>query len=284
MIGLWGGVRDSLTPVDIATPVGLIGVEWTLQRFVVDGVEHLPGDYPNEVTLRFSRGGLLSGTDGCNWFSTSVAIDPDHVILDGLVSTRRGCRGEAEKFSAILRSLLFAHPTWSLDDGVLTVAVGTTAVIYEARTSIYPSDRPGRAAPLVLAQGQRGTGDYRLSYSVSEHGVHLSFESRDEPGLGWGCSSLTLEHDWAGPQPNGMACSTARVDGDLLVVGLVIDPAQRVVFRAVGHPEVDLDTYALPEAVRHTAYSGFVGQPERGSELLVLDSSGTVLGPPLAPH
>ena len=53
--------------------VELVGVEWTLLRFVSDGVESVPGDYPLEVTLGITRTGALSATDGCNWLSGGAA-------------------------------------------------------------------------------------------------------------------------------------------------------------------------------------------------------------------
>jgi hypothetical protein len=45
-----------------------------------------------------------------------------------------------------------------------------------------------------------------------------------------------------------MACSTTRVDGDLLIAGLIIEPAQRVTFRPMDGAGVDLDIYALDAA------------------------------------
>jgi hypothetical protein len=46
--------------------------------------------------------------------------------------------------------------------------------------------------------------------------------------------------------------------------------------------KIDIDT--LDEAPRHLAYAGFVGQPERGSQLFAVDAAGGVLGPPFAPY
>lgn len=38
----------------------LVGIEWTLLRFLSDGVESVPGDYPLEITLGITGAGALS--------------------------------------------------------------------------------------------------------------------------------------------------------------------------------------------------------------------------------
>jgi hypothetical protein len=58
--------------MDVTGRVELVGVEWTLLRFVADGVESVPGDYPLEITLGITPAGALSATDGCNWLSGPV--------------------------------------------------------------------------------------------------------------------------------------------------------------------------------------------------------------------
>jgi hypothetical protein len=75
-----------------------------------------------------------------------------------------------------------------------------------------------------------------------------------------------------------MACSTTQVDGDLLIVGLIIEPAEQVAFRPLDGTDVDLDIYALVEAPNHHAYAAFVGQPERRTQLLAFDACGIGLG------
>ena len=67
-------------------------------------------------------------------------------------------------------------------------------------------------------------------------------------------------------------------------VPLVIEPATKVTFRPIGGQDIDLDLHQLPEAPRHLAYIGFVGQPERGSTVHAYDASGAELGPAHAPH
>jgi heat shock protein HslJ len=268
--------------MDVTGRVELVGVEWTLLRLVSDGVESVPGDYPLEITLGITPTGALSATDGCNWLSGPVEVEPARLVAGRLASTMRGCLGPVAQVAPLI--VLHSSPTWVIDDGTLALTAADTTLVYEPRRSPFPSDRAGRPAPLVITQGRRGSADYRFLYSVSPQGVGLQIEWREEPGAGWNYSGLMLEHDWNGPQPNPMACTAGSVGSDLVIAGLVTEPTTRVTFRPIGRQEVDLDLHQLPEAPRHLAYIGFVGQPERGSTVHAYDASGAELGPADAPY
>jgi heat shock protein HslJ len=270
--------------MDATGRVELVGVEWTLLWLVADGVESVPGDYPLEITLGITRSGALSATDGCNWVSGRVEVEADRLVAGQLMRTERGCGGPVAQVAPLIDRVLHSSPTWVLHDGTLTLTSADTTLVYEPRRSIFPSDRAGRPAPLVITQGRRGSADYRFDYAVSRHGVGLEVEWREEPGGAWNYSGLMLEHDWSGPQPNPMACTAASIGGDRVIAGLVTEPTTRVTFRPIGRPDVDLDLHQLPEARRHLAYIGFVGQPERGSTVHAYDASGTELGPAHAPY
>ena len=270
--------------MDVTGRAKLVGVEWTLLRFLADGVESVPGDYPLEITLGITRTGALSATDGCNWLSGPVEVEADRLIAGQLMRTMRGCVGPVAQVAPLIDLVLHSSPTWVIHDGTLALTSVNTTLVYEPRRSIFPSDRAGRPAPLVITEGRRGSADYRFDYMVSRHGVHLECEWREEPGGAWNYSGLTLEHDWNGPQPNPMACTAASIGGDRVIAGLVTEPTTRVTFRPIGHQEVDLDLHQLPEAPRHLAYIGFVGQPERGSTVHAYDASGAELGPAHAPY
>ena len=270
--------------MDVTGRVGLVGVEWTLLRFVSDGVECVPGDYPLEITLGITRAGALSATDGCNWLSGPVEVEADRLVAGRLMATRRGCLGPVARVAPLIERVLQSSPRWVVHDGALTLTSADTTLVYEPRRSIFPSDRPGRPAPLVITQGRRGSADYRFDYSVSPQGVGLQIEWREESGGAWNYSGLMLEDDWSGPQPNPMACTAASIGGDRVIAGLVIEPATTVTFHPIGGQDVDLDLHQLPEAPRHLAYIAFVGQPERGSTVHAYDASGAELGPPHAPY
>jgi hypothetical protein len=171
-----------------------------------------------------------------------------------------------------------------IHDGTLTLTSANTTLVYQPRRSIFPSDRPGRPAPLVITEGRRGSADYRFDYAVSEQGVGLEVSgarSLAAPGITTGSR---LEHDWNGPQPNPMACTIASIGDDRVIAGLVTEPTTRVMFRPIGRQDLDLDLHRLPEAPRHLAYIAFVGQPERGSTVHAYDASGAELGPAHAPY
>jgi heat shock protein HslJ len=262
----------------------LVGIEWTLLRFLSDGVDSVPGDYPLEITLGITRTGALSATDGCNWLSGSVDVQTDRLVAGKLMKTARGCRGPVAEVAPLIGRVLGSSPTWVIQDGTLTLTGAGTTLVYEPRRTLFPSDRAGRPAPLAITQGQRGNADYRFRYATPDHGVQLHGQWRDEPGRAWSFFMLTLEHDYVGRQPNPMACTTAVIGGDRVIAGLVTEPTTRVTFRPVGGHELDLDLHRLATAPRHRAYIGFVGQPERGSTVHAYDGSGTELGPAHAPH
>ena len=66
--------------MDVTERVELVGVEWTLLRFVSKGVESVPGDYPLEITLGITRTGTLTAIDGCNWVSGRVEVEADRLV------------------------------------------------------------------------------------------------------------------------------------------------------------------------------------------------------------
>ena len=270
--------------MDVTGRVELVGIEWTLLRFVSDGIESVPGDYPLEIRLGITRAGALSATDGCNWLSGSIEVEADRLVAGELMRTMRGCKGPVAEVASLIDRVLHSSPTWVIHDETLTLTSANTRLVYEPRRSLFPSDRAGRPAPVVIIEGRRGSADYRFHYVVSRHGVHLQGEWREEPGSRWNYHGLTLEHDWSGPQPNPMACTAASIGGDRVIAGLVTEPTTTVTFRPVGGQAVDLDLYQLPEAPRQRAYIGFVGQPERGSTVHAYDASRAELGPPHAPH
>ena len=205
----------------------MVGVEWTLLRFVSDGVESVPGDYPLEITLGITRSGALSATDGCNWLSGRVDVEADRLVAGQLMRTERGCGGPVVQVAPLIDLVLHSSPTWVIHDGTLALTSANTTLVYEPRRSIFASDRAGRPAPLVITEGRRGSADYRFDYAVSEQGVGLEVEWREEPGGAWNYSGLMLEHDWNGPQPNPMACTAASIGGDRVIAGLVIEPTTK---------------------------------------------------------
>src|SRR5882757_4624581 len=144
----------------MGAPVVLIGVEWTLVHLRRAGALVEPPDGASEVVLRFSADGQMSGTDGCNFFfGGPVVISGARLSVGRIGTTLMGCPGIVD----------------------FTAADGD-ALTYEHRRSIYPSDKPGRPAPHVLAEGAHGAGHYWLFYTAFDDRVSLEMEYRDAPG------------------------------------------------------------------------------------------------------
>src|SRR6187455_2153728 len=143
--------------MDVTGRVELVGVEWTLLRFVSDGVESVPGDYPLEITLGITGTGALTATDGCNWLSGRVEVEVDRLVAGQLTTTRRGCLGPVAQVAPLIDRVLHSSPTWVIHDGTLSLSSADTTLVYEPRRSVFPSDRAGRPALLVISQGRRGS-------------------------------------------------------------------------------------------------------------------------------
>ena len=247
----------------MGAPVVLIGVEWTLVHLRRDGALVEPPDGASEVVLRFSADGQMSGTDGCNFFfGGPVVISGARLSVGRIGTTLMGCPGIVD----------------------FTAADGD-ALTYEHRRSIYPSDKPGRPAPHVLAEGAHGAGHYWLFYTAFDDRVSLEMEYRDAPGEGWAFWGTTMERGWSGPEPYPMSTAQCQVAGERFVAGMVTNAVARVMFRPLGGADpVDLPVYPLADAPDVRAYGGFVGDPLRGSDVVAYDANSSQLGPPYTPH
>ena len=90
----------------------MVGVEWTLLRFVSDGVESVPGDYPLEITLGITSTGALTATDGCNWLSGPVEVEDDRIVAGQLASDDAWLRGPVTQVAPLIGRVLRSTPTW----------------------------------------------------------------------------------------------------------------------------------------------------------------------------
>src|ERR1700750_1189252 len=108
--------------MDVTGRVELVGVEWTLLRFVSEGVESVPDDYPLEITLGIVGSGALTATDGCNWVSGRVEIEADRLVTGQLMTTRRVCIGPVAQVAPLIDRVLHSSPTWVIQDGTLTLS------------------------------------------------------------------------------------------------------------------------------------------------------------------
>jgi META domain len=96
--------------MDVTGRVELVGVEWTLLRFVSDGVESVPGDYPVEITLGITHTGALTATDGCNRLSGPVEVEADRLVAGQPMTTMRGCAGPVAQVAPLIGLVLRSNP------------------------------------------------------------------------------------------------------------------------------------------------------------------------------
>ena len=80
---------------------GLANTGWTVIR--IDGISTIVGAEP---TMAFAPDGTLSGTSGCNQYSTRFRTDGDRITVGQLSSTEMGCEADRmaqeQAFSAAL--------------------------------------------------------------------------------------------------------------------------------------------------------------------------------------
>jgi heat shock protein HslJ/uncharacterized lipoprotein YbaY len=102
----------------------LTGTAWTLAT--------LNGEAPladTEITLNFEAG-RVSGTDGCNQYSTSYTVDGDRITIDpNGVSTMMACPEPLMTQAAAYMAALGSATTFTADDATLTLVDGTGAAV-----------------------------------------------------------------------------------------------------------------------------------------------------------
>lgn len=103
-------------PVGAETP-SLAGSRWVLQRLGSDAVPSAP-----LVTLDFSTDGRAHGSDGCNRYTGSVAVDAGTVRFGpDLAGTMMACPGEIDARARAYRDALRAAARYRVDDGRLSL-------------------------------------------------------------------------------------------------------------------------------------------------------------------
>ncbi len=263
----------------------LIGTEWTLREYVRDGVAYSTPHSRIEVAVRFDDSGRFSATDGCNYLGGPVRIDDSGLVFGSMMTTLVGCPGLEELVDAV-HAVFTGDASWEVQGETLRLSADDgTALIYERRASIYPSDWPDGRPAHIIAEGTHGRGDFRLHYHIWDNAtVALSMESRDWPGDGWGSWTRTMKFGSEDPKPDPMACATSTVDGDRFVAGLVTAAVARVVFHSLAeNTDTELTMYTLTDTTIR-AFGGFVGDPQRGSYLIAYNAAGSPLGPPYDPY
>ncbi len=108
----------------------LAGTSWTLAT--------LGGEAPladTETTLNFGEDGRVSGSDGCNRFSTSYTVDGDSItIAPSGASTMMACPEPVMNQAQAFAAALGAAATYAVDDSSLTLqdSAGTAVATFDA--------------------------------------------------------------------------------------------------------------------------------------------------------
>ena len=108
----------------------LAGTGWTLAT--LDGAAPLPD---TQITVNFGEDGLLSGSDGCNRFSTSYTVDGDSItIAPNGASTMMACPEPVMKQAQAFATALGSAATYAVDGASLTLndSAGTAVATFDA--------------------------------------------------------------------------------------------------------------------------------------------------------
>ena len=163
-------------------PAALEGTPWML----VDGLD-VDGWEDVAPSASFA-GGTLSGSSGCNRYSTSYTLDGDALELGPLVGTKMACAPPADRVEAAYRAALERAATWRVADDELTLldADGGELLRFRAAspagawkaTSFLQADAV--SSPLAGTEitatfgdegeltGSAGCNRYRASYTVEQ--------------------------------------------------------------------------------------------------------------------
>lgn len=123
-----GGVEAPAAGSTASNP--LAGTGWTLAT--------LNGEAPladTEITVNFGEDGRLSGSDGCNRFSTSYTVDGDSItIAPSGASTMMACPEPIMKQAQAFVTALGSAATYAVDGASLTLndSAGTAVATFDA--------------------------------------------------------------------------------------------------------------------------------------------------------
>lgn len=108
----------------------LAGTSWALVSLEEGGAltERLPNTV---VTLAFSEDGAVSGSAGCNRYSSSYTVDGSSIRFGPIMSTMMACEPAVMEQEAAFTQALEAASSFTLLDGqlILTTAEGTGSIV-----------------------------------------------------------------------------------------------------------------------------------------------------------
>lgn len=153
------------------TAMGLAGTTWTLSA--------LGGDLPvsgTTVTLQFGADGTVSGSDGCNQFSTSFVQDGNSLtIVQPAASTMMACAGDVMSQGTAFMDALARTTSFSASERQLILQAGNQILATFVATSQNLADTSwevisfnnGRDAVVSLIIGSEITADFGADAQIT---------------------------------------------------------------------------------------------------------------------
>lgn len=164
----------------------LAGTSWTLASLNGEAVAADPA-----VTLNLDENGTVSGSDGCNRYSTSYTVEGDSITFGANgVSTMMACVEPVMVQAQAFQAALAAAATFSMDETSLTLndSSGTPVAAFTVVSSdltgtswIVTSYNNGNAAVVGVIEGTTMTADFgsgnTLSGSAGCNNYSTSYQS-----------------------------------------------------------------------------------------------------------
>lgn len=248
-------------------------VDWQLQSLVRDGAT--PTDLEGNVAvLRVAGDDHVSGRS-CNSWGGPGQIAPGAITVRETSTTLVGCTGIRATLDDVAQEVLRAGASFVVDDGTLTLTSGETTLTYRPQAS--PWSNPDAA---TLVEGAFGDAVYRLSWEHDGGNIGVSWESRDQAGVGLGGSGIgrSVTEDITYLDPSGQTVAGR---------GFVYVPAPLDVDRIAwvrGGSQVQLRRYPLSAAKTWHLFAGFVDGPTMGGEAVGYSKGQEVLRSRVLPY
>jgi heat shock protein HslJ len=89
-----------------------------------------------QIRLAFSPG-HLGARAGCNTFGFPLTVEADRLVTGDPLSTLMGCTPERQAQDRWLAGFLGGGPSWSEQDGRLTLTVGHTSIVLDEQAELW---------------------------------------------------------------------------------------------------------------------------------------------------
>jgi heat shock protein HslJ len=195
---LWGGTTAQAAPVKQSTlPAEVLQTQWILQYFNTDAKTANQDVSSSRITLKFESDGTLSGSGGCNNYSSTYTVNGQNMtISDKLVSTMMACEQSVMTNESLYFRLLTTVNAYALNGGKLDLiyADGHNAMTFTSR-----SDRGGQGSTTGMPDDviqtqwtlQYFDSNAKLGQDVSSAGITLKFEADGSLSGFAGCNNYT---------------------------------------------------------------------------------------------